>query len=92
MGTDWSTDTTIASRGQQEWSTRIISADSSKDDKIASEAPEQIFLTFEELDIIPQEIEGDAFYINTWTLIDHDSAVGVGGWATIVYSGGTAET
>lgn len=93
MGTDWSTTAELGSSDGQQWSSKITSSTSTEDFKIAAEAPEDIHLTFEELDIIPEEIQGDNFYedFSTWVRVDSDSAKGLGGWAT-VYSGGTTET
>lgn len=92
MSTDWSTSADYTSREQQLWSSKITSSTSTTDFKISAEAPEDIHLTFEELDILPEQIQGENFYQgwSTWTRIDSDSAVGLGGWAT-VYSGGTTE-
>lgn len=93
MGTDWSTNAELPSADQQLWSSKITSSTDTADFKIAEEAPEDIHLTFEQLDILPDQIQGDNFYdgFSTWTRIDADSAKGLGGWST-VYSGGTTET
>lgn len=91
MGTDWSTTADFVFDDQALWSSKIQSSTSRTDFKIASEAPEDIHLTFEELDIMPEEIEGSEFYaewLSVWTPVSQST---IGGW-TSVYSGGTSDT
>jgi hypothetical protein len=93
MGTDWATTAAPTTGDGQQWASAIISSTSDTDFKIASEAPEDIHLTFEQLDIMPQEIEGSEFYrpfLSSWAAVsDNKASAGLGGWATIIYGGGT---
>lgn len=93
MGTDWDTTTELTASDGQLWSSKITSSTSTEDFKIAAEAPEDIHLTFEQLDIIPDEIQGDNFYedFSTWVRVDLPALVELGGW-TDSYTGGTQDS
>lgn len=92
MANDWDTTADFTFAEQDLWKSKNQGATSNTDFKIASEAPEDIHLTFEELDITPQEIQGDNFYVefSQWTQVDQSVAVGTGGW-TNTFTGGTEE-
>jgi hypothetical protein len=56
MATDWSTPASIASNT---WKSKITSPSSGVDFKHVAEAPENLLLTPEDFEIVPEEVQSD---------------------------------
>lgn len=56
MATDWSTPATMASNT---WKSKITSASDTVDFKHVAEAPEDLMLSPEDFEIVPEEVQSD---------------------------------
>jgi hypothetical protein len=70
LASDWSTPAATPASDNNVWKSKITSSSSTTDFKHVSEAPENLLLTPEDFDIVPEEVQADS---DDWAITTIDA-------------------